>query len=47
MLSNNIPGTILQVYQNAIMDEKNDMEHSFPKDFIFNIKYKEEIPFGY
>jgi hypothetical protein len=29
------------------MDEKLDLEYSFPKEFVFNVKNKEEKPFGY
>ena len=47
MIKNNVPGTVLLVYQHAIMDESLDHEHSFPKEFIFNVGYKEEKPFGY
>ena len=47
MLSNDVPGTTLMAYQHAIMDETLDHEHSFPKEFIFNVEYKEEQPFGY
>lgn len=31
VLKNNVPGSILQVYQTAILDEHLDLEHSFPK----------------
>ena len=31
ILKNSIPGTTLLVYQTAIMDERLDHEHSFPK----------------
>jgi hypothetical protein len=47
LISNSIPGTTLQVYQAAIMDERLDLEYSFPKEFVFNVKYTEEKPFGY
>lgn len=47
LITNCVPGTILQVYQTAIMDEKLDLEISFPKEFVFNVKYREEKAFGY
>lgn len=31
----------------AIMDEGLDHEHNFPKEFIYNVDYNEEKPFGY
>lgn len=40
VISNNIPGTTLQVYQAAILDEKLDFEYSFPKEFVFNVRFK-------
>jgi hypothetical protein len=41
LIANCVPGTTLQVYQTAIMDEKLDLEMSFPKEFVFNVKFRE------
>jgi hypothetical protein len=47
MIKNEVPGSNLMVYQHAIMDERLDHEHSFPREFVFAAHYMEETAFGY